>query len=680
MLQTCKAWPITALLAISVISATAQNPDLTSLSLEDLAKLQVQTASLHNESAVKAPGVVTVVTAEEIRRFGYRTLGEALNHVVGFYLAYDHTYYNLGVAGFSVPGDWATRILVLVNGHTMTDNVFGSANYFGDDFALDMSLVGRIEIVRGPSSALYGSNGILATINVITKDPAREHGTSVLTEGDTLGEKKVTITQAIHLGDSSLLLSGTAFNTTGANDIFVSAYDTPATNNGVAVNMDASRGYRFFADFKAGHWELLSLAGSREKVQPISWGDAVFNDPGTRATDQRLFVDLQYTRKTKTGGTFHWRTFFDQYEYHGIYYYPLDNSGDNSSTTITGQAAASQIDVNHEFDAGDWVGSQVNYRFPWLSFRRLKGFLTAGSEVKIDLRALQSEADVQPVYIQDTYINKPDRYLAGFLQEEWSLGKRWSFNLGGRYDWSYYRSSAFSPRAAVVFQPDDKSSLKFLNGRGFRNPNANELFFADGSQNVANTALKPEIADTFQVEAQRRLFRSWKATVSAYHIDDKGVIVPVYLSSGAIQFQNASEFLGTGASAEVSGTLFSKLEVSASFQKQRANLSGSTPANSPCNIGKLLLSSPLWSPNVTLSAGLVSMSDRGTLAGAILGPVFVPEATFNARLPQGLEFRTGVRNLTNFAYSDPTGLTPLVDTLPEYGRTFFFALSKHLRQ
>jgi iron complex outermembrane receptor protein len=557
----------------------------------------------------------------------------------------------------------------------MTDNVFGSANYFGDDFALDMTLVSRIEIVRGPSSALYGSNGILATINVITKDPAHEHGTSVQTETDTLGEKKVTVTQAIHLGAASLLLSGTAFNTSGASDIYVSAYDSPMLNNGVAANMDGSRGYRFFADFKFGHWEILSLAGSREKVQPISWGDAIFNDPGPRATDQRAFVDLQYTRETRSGGSLRWRTFFDQYEYHGIYYYPLDNSGNNSNQTVTTQADSSQIDVNHEFDAGDWVGSQLSYRFPWLN-----GHMTAGTEVKIDLRALESEADVQPVYVQDSYVNKLDRYVAGFVQEEWSLGKRWSFNFGGRYDWSLYRSGAFSPRAAAVFQPNTQTSLKFLYGRGFRSPNSNELFFTDGTQNQANPGLKPELADTFQVEVQRKITRSWKTTVSAYHIDDKGVIVPVYLSDGAIQFQNASEFIGTGFSAELSGTLFRRLELSASFQKQRASLSGQTPANSPSDVGKVQLSAPLLSNRATLSAGLVSMSERSTLIGAILGPVFVPEATFNVKLPQGMEFRAGVRNLSNFGYSDPTGLTPLVDTLPEYGRTFFFSLNERLRR
>ncbi len=71
-------------------TATAQTPDLATLSLEDLSKMQVQTASLHSESVVKAPGIVTVITSDEIRKAGYRTLAEALNHVPGFYLSSDH--------------------------------------------------------------------------------------------------------------------------------------------------------------------------------------------------------------------------------------------------------------------------------------------------------------------------------------------------------------------------------------------------------------------------------------------------------------------------------------------------------------------------------------------------------------------------------------------------------------
>ena len=124
-----------------------------------------------------------MITAEQIQEYGFRTFGEALNHVRGLYLTSDGTCNTVGIAGCSVPGDRSTRTLVLVNGHTMAENIFGSNNYFGEDFPIDMSLVERIDIVRGPSSSLYGSNGILATVNVITKRPGDIRGTSFRRSG-----------------------------------------------------------------------------------------------------------------------------------------------------------------------------------------------------------------------------------------------------------------------------------------------------------------------------------------------------------------------------------------------------------------------------------------------------------------------------------------------------------------
>jgi outer membrane receptor for ferrienterochelin and colicins len=219
-----------------------------SLSIEELTQVKVFTASRHLQDAREAPSAVSVVTAGEIARYGWRTLADVLRSLRGFYTAYDRNYVYLGVRGFQRPGDYNSRILLLINGHRLNDNVYDSAQV-GTEFPLDLDLVDHIEIVRGPSSSLFGTNAVFGVINVITRQSG---DTFVEASGDSssfLG-RTGRLTAGIHKGRLSALLSGSMYRSAGASPLFFPEFAGPKTDEGFAIDMDGDRYAHAFSDLQ----------------------------------------------------------------------------------------------------------------------------------------------------------------------------------------------------------------------------------------------------------------------------------------------------------------------------------------------------------------------------------------------------------------------------------------------
>jgi len=175
------------------------------MSLEQLGQLSVYSASKREQGVKDAPSSVTVITADEIQRYGYRTLAEILETVRGFYVTNDRYQSYVGVRGFGRLGDWNSRILLLVDGHRINDNVLGQA-FIGLEFPVDIDLIQRIEIIRGPSSSLYGAEAFFGVINVITR---KENQPS-------LAVPKIPRTQSVKMAPDSASNSRTASIPTAA--------------------------------------------------------------------------------------------------------------------------------------------------------------------------------------------------------------------------------------------------------------------------------------------------------------------------------------------------------------------------------------------------------------------------------------------------------------------------------
>ena len=176
--------------------------------------------------------------------------------------------------------------------------------WFGVDFPIEMSLVKQIEIVRGPSSALYGSNGIFATINIVTKTPEQAGPPALTADAGSYGEKKAQIMVAEPLGKhASFLFSGSVFNNAGESPLSFPAFNTPADNNGQALNMDSEKGYHFFGTLLWRNWTVTAVLSDRNKIQPISWGPTIFNDRGTQLMESAGYVEAAYRRELARGSS-----------------------------------------------------------------------------------------------------------------------------------------------------------------------------------------------------------------------------------------------------------------------------------------------------------------------------------------------------------------------------------------
>ena len=660
------AWVAVRLLACLIATGSstwAQSnkpaPDLSDLSLAQLGELKITSASLHEESLQDAPASVTVITADEIRQFGYRTLAEALSYVRGMFASSDHTYVSMGIRGFSLPG-FETRFIVMIDGHNMGDNIVDSTSV-GSDLPLDMALVERIEVVRGASSALYGSNGMLTTINVVTRKPSDVHGTGVRIEAGSLGERKIEASTSFPLPrGANLLVSASMFNNAGAHQLYFGEMDTPQNNFGRAIDMDDEKGYHAFADLTWHNWEILAVAGDRVKTQPISWGDTVFNDRGTRAEDSRGFLEVAYTKDLPGDRTLSWRASYDSYRYRGIYHYN-DPAG---------------VEDNRERDYGDWIGSKFTYRVPDFA----QGHVTVGADLRIDLRALQNAFDIEPSPQVFLRINRLDRYAGVFAQQEWAWGKHWDLNLGVRLDWSWLKRSSVSPRAAVIYKPAPKTDLKLLFSRGFRNPSSYDMFWNDeGLTTLANPSLHPETSDTYEFDFDREVTSRVRIGASAYHYRVNDLIEQIYTADGLTQYVNADRVRAAGVSFELQCRLPAAIDLASSIEFQRSVFdSGAVLTNSPGQVGKLRLSVPLWRDRLRLGAGLQALGQRTTYDGVTLPWVILPEVVASTKsLPGGLQFTAGIKNLSNSFYRDPSGLTPTVDSMIGTGRTFFVNVAWH---
>src|SRR5687767_5060323 len=286
MISSRRSGAVVLLFAVLAVSSPAvAQSTLPDLSLDDLMELdagQVFGASERLQPVTEAPASISFITAQEIKRYGYRTLADILRSVRGMYVVNDRNFSLVGMRGFALPGDYNSRILLLVNGHRVNDNIYGQAE-IGAEFGLDPAIIERVEIIRGPAASLYGDSAFFAVVNVITRTGSSLAGGSVALESGTQGTWLTRGTVGTRIADRmDVALSGTYEHTNGVERLYFPAFDAPATNNGIAEGLDGEGARQFYGRLDLGGLTVTGAYGRRIRDVPTASFGTVFNQQAWR--------------------------------------------------------------------------------------------------------------------------------------------------------------------------------------------------------------------------------------------------------------------------------------------------------------------------------------------------------------------------------------------------------------
>lgn len=624
------------------LAAGASGEEAPLPSLEDLLATEIRSVAKYDQKVREAPASVTVVTAAEIERFGYRTLAEVLTQVRGFYLSDDRNYEYLGVRGFGRPTDYNSRILLLLDGHQLNEGFYGSAP-IGTDLPLDLGTLERIEIVRGPGSAVHGSGAMFAVVNLVTRSGAAADAVELEVEGGSFGRGLAAVRLGKELaGGLDLTLSGLWTQLDG-EDLAFREYADPPLADGRADGLDWTRAKSGLAVVEFRGLRIEAFTSKRSKGIPTGAFGIDFGDRRAKTADQWSFLDLSRSFRLTPSSRLRLRAYFDDYHYEGSY--PYDGG--------------LFLDENQ--------GERWGVESQWVWDASPANRVVAGVEYRDNTRASYFAADDFAVSFDRDI---PFREGSIYVEDAYQLTRDLALTVGVRHDDYSDAGGSTTPRLALVHHPTAASTLKGLYGEAFRRPNHYEIYYEQLDVR-ANPDLEPEEIRTVELLWEQQWSPGLLTTASLYDYDMKNLITAVEdPADGSVQFQNVDRVDARGLELQVEARRADGRWASVSYvvQESEDRATGRRLSNSPRHLARAMLSLPLPRRG-SASVQVRWESERTTVYDTRLGSFLVVDLHATAELFAGrVVLALHVLNAFDEAYETPGGFEHLQDGIRQRGR------------
>lgn len=490
------------------------------------AEAYTMTATKTKESLNKTTATVTTITQQQISDMGARNLLDVLTLVPGFGI----TQSRFGMRQVEVRGLTtllSEKVLFMLNGHPLDHNLLNAGSVLDYD-DLPVGTIKRIEIVRGPGSALYGANAFLAVVNIITQNAKDLNGFHASATGGSFDTQQYKASWGKQFDNS--FEAALHFNFTDTKGIKSPLY-TDSSRSTVGKSQLSET--RYDIEWQLGYQDFKFEGRYIDKQQGAFFGaSSMLSDNRTRQNYENYFLKLSRQWKLTDDLTIDTQVFHDVFT--------VDNIWQVGSNTFW-----------HSVTPNKRTGGEIQANYTVANNQKLIAGFSYAKEVQNKLVDEYGPSPFDLTPGPNSTTNKKRSRWGVYAQDIWDPFKNLHLTIGIRYDDYSDFGSTLNPRVGLNWEFIQDYSLKFSYGTAYRAPSFGELTYTN-PLTKGNPSLQPEKAKTLEGGIVAHPIFGLTTQVTYYYTDiNKIISATPQPGAGSTPFKNGGQIAAQGVEGEI---------------------------------------------------------------------------------------------------------------------------------
>jgi len=583
-----------AFISAMCFSAVAEEmDDFFEMSPEQLANIAVSIATGTAKPAYQAAAVTTVITAEQIKTMGATKLHQVLETVPGLHVRIQAVTNDPVYSMRGISNDVNAQVLVMLNGTRFSVPYKGSTM---TGMTLPVEAIQKIEVIRGPGSALYGADAFAGVINIITKKAKDIAGTEIgirggswdtqsiwgLHSNEWMGWDIATSLQYAHNNnDGDRVISSDAQSTLD-NNFGSNASIAPAEMQTARESWDAH------LNLQRKHWDIDFWAYNEVDAGLRAGAGGALDDEGS-LNGENYLADLKFSTEDAIddwellahGSYLHTDIDVDIHNFPDGTVLPIDGNGNISATPVGlvsfPDGMLSRIGIENQvasFDVGaiftgfeqHILRANTGFRYEQIRTMESRNFgkgIINGTQATVN-GTLTDVTGTELVFLPDSSRS----IWSVTLQDEWQFASDWQLTVGVRYDEYSDFGTTINPRVALVWEVTQQLSSKILYGRAFRAPSFLEQKQQNSQLFIGNSDLEPETIETIELAFDYRPSSNLRLASNFYYYEiDKQIGIR---TTAVASVANTEGQMGYGTEFEWDWAFFEQWNLKGNYAWQYA--------------------------------------------------------------------------------------------------------------